>query len=82
MSASTMILHIVAHICLKAPRPSWWFRANHLALPGTRRRPSQTVNSHDRSVRVSKVCTESLVHAARACILGSHVERASQHTTY
>lgn len=36
-SVSTMTLHTAAHICLKAPRPSWWFRANHLALLGTRR---------------------------------------------
>lgn len=76
-----MILHSAAHICLKAPHPSWWFRANHLALPGTQRL-SQTVNSHDQSVRVSEDCTESLVLAARASILGSHVEKVSQHTPY
>lgn len=73
-----MILHIAAHICPKGCHASWWFRANHLALLGTRRL-SQTVNSHDRS---AKVCTESLVHAARTCVLGSHVERVSQYTNY
>lgn len=43
-SASTVSLQSAAHIWPKAPSPSWWFRASHLAFLGTQR-PSQTVHS-------------------------------------